>query len=103
MAWGVSPDSVKQRVDSLSDSELARINQELANRSSIGAILISRDGDGSLSGNKDNDYNRTYAVDGQQYVAVSTGSGGTSAHFLGLTSELRPSSGNNLFVFALPE
>ena len=45
----------------------------------------------------------TYAVDGRQYVAVSTGSGGTSSHFLSLTPELRPSSGNNLFVFALPE
>ena len=45
----------------------------------------------------------TYAVDGRQYVAVSTGSGGTSSHFIGLTPELRPSSGNNLFVFALPE
>ena len=45
----------------------------------------------------------TYAVDGRQYVAVSIGSGGTSAHFLALTPELRPSSGNNLFVFALPE
>ena len=44
-----------------------------------------------------------YAVDGRQYVAVSTGSGGTASHFLGLTPELRPSSGNNLFVFALPE
>ena len=44
----------------------------------------------------------TYAVDGQQYVAVSTGTGGTSAHFIGLTPELRPSAGNNLFVFALP-
>ena len=45
----------------------------------------------------------TYAVDGRQYVAASTGSGGTASHFLGLTPELRPSSGNNLFVFALPE
>ena len=45
----------------------------------------------------------TYAVDGRQYVAVSTGSGGTSAHFIGLTPEIRPSSGNNLFVFALPD
>ncbi len=45
----------------------------------------------------------TYAVDGRQYVAVSTGSAGTVSHFLGLTPELRPSSGNNLFVFALPE
>ena len=41
----------------------------------------------------------TYAVDGRQYIAVSTGIG---APFIGLTPELRPSSGNNLFVFALP-
>ena len=41
----------------------------------------------------------TYAVDGRQYVAVSTGYG----RFLELTPELRPSTGNNLFVFALPE
>ena len=40
----------------------------------------------------------TYAVDGRQYVAVSTGYG----RFLELTPELRPSAGNNLFVFALP-
>ena len=40
----------------------------------------------------------TYAVDGRQYVAVSTG----TQRFLDLTPELRPSSGNNLFVFALP-
>jgi len=45
----------------------------------------------------------SYAVDGRQYVAVSTGSGGTASHFLGLTPELRPSAGNNLFVFALPD
>ncbi len=40
----------------------------------------------------------TYAVDGRQYVVASTGAGNS-----GLTPELRPSSGNNLFVFALPE
>ncbi len=40
----------------------------------------------------------TYAVDGRQYVAVSTGFG----RFLELTPELRPSANNNLFVFALP-
>ena len=45
----------------------------------------------------------SYAVGGRQYVAVSTGSGGTASHFMGLTPELRPSSGNNLFVFALPD
>ena len=45
----------------------------------------------------------TYAVDGRQYVAVSTGTAGTAAGFMRLTPELRPSAGNNLFVFALPE
>ena len=41
----------------------------------------------------------TYAVDGRQYVAISTGFG----RFLELTPELRPSANNNLFIFALPE
>ena len=45
----------------------------------------------------------SFAVAGRQYVAVGTGSGGTASHFMGLTPELRPSSGNNLFVFALPD
>ncbi len=45
----------------------------------------------------------TYAVDGQQYVAVSTGTSVTTAAFGGLTPEIRPSTGNNIFVFALPE
>ena len=45
----------------------------------------------------------TYAVDGRQYVAVSTGVAGTAMGLLLLTPELRPSLGNNLFVFALPE
>ena len=44
----------------------------------------------------------TYAVDGVQYVAVSTGIAGTSGGLAVLTPELRPSLGNNLFVFALP-
>ena len=39
-----------------------------------------------------------FAVDGRQYIAVSTG----TPRFLDLTPELRPSFGNNLFVFALP-
>ncbi|MDE0828232.1 MAG: PQQ-binding-like beta-propeller repeat protein [Vicinamibacterales bacterium] len=44
----------------------------------------------------------TFAVDGKQYVAVSTGTSITTAAFGMLTPELRPSSANNLFVFALP-
>ena len=45
----------------------------------------------------------TYAVGGRQYVAVSTGRSLTSGAFNRLTPELRPSDGNTLFVFALPE
>ena len=45
----------------------------------------------------------SYAVDGRQYVAVSTGHSGSSSLLLRMTRELRPSAGNNLFVFALPE
>ena len=44
----------------------------------------------------------TYAVDGRQYVAASTGAAGTTTAQIRLTSELRPSTGNNIFVFALP-
>ena len=45
----------------------------------------------------------SFAVDGRQYVAVSTGNAGTASSFLRLTPELQPSVGNNLFIFALPE
>lgn len=40
---------------------VARINQQLAQRSSLGAIFVNRQG----MGEKDNDYNRTYALDGK--------------------------------------
>ena len=44
---------------------VARINQELPNRSAIGAINVTRDGDGSHLVPESDDYNRTYAVDGR--------------------------------------
>ena len=44
----------------------------------------------------------TYAVDGKQYIAASTGSSLSSQDNMRLTPELRPSRGNNLFIFALP-
>ena len=44
---------------------VARVNQELANRSSIGFLIVDRDGDGSLLGNGDDDQNQTYAIDGR--------------------------------------
>jgi len=47
------------------DYVVARVNQELPNRSSIGAIIVSRDGDGSITGSSSTDQNQTYAVDGR--------------------------------------
>jgi alcohol dehydrogenase (cytochrome c) len=44
----------------------------------------------------------TYAVDGRQFVAVSTGTSLATGGVSRLTPELRPSAGNSLFVFALP-
>ena len=46
------------------DYVVARINQELPNRSSIGAIVVSRDGDGSINGSPSDDKNQAYAIDG---------------------------------------
>jgi hypothetical protein len=46
------------------DFTVARFNQELSNRSSIGAIYVGRDGDGSYLTPESDDYNRSYAVDG---------------------------------------
>ena len=44
---------------------VARVNQELPNRSSIGALITDRQGDGSISGSSTTDKNQTYAIDGQ--------------------------------------
>ena len=49
-----------------------------------------------------NGYPVTFAVDGKQYVAVSTGGSGLAFGLARLTPELHPGSGNQLFVFALP-
>jgi alcohol dehydrogenase (cytochrome c) len=50
-----------------------------------------------------NGYPATFEVDGRQYVAVSTGGSGLAFGLARLTPELRPGTGNQLFVFALPE
>lgn len=47
------------------DYVVARVNQELPNRSSVGAIIVSRDGDGSINGDASLDENQTYAIDGR--------------------------------------
>jgi predicted PurR-regulated permease PerM len=38
-AWGVSPDQIKSRIDSLSENELARINQQVNDLNAGGNIL----------------------------------------------------------------
>ena len=44
---------------------VARVNQEFANRSSLGALIVDRQGDGAISGSSSTDQNQTYALDGQ--------------------------------------
>ena len=44
---------------------VARLNQEFGNRSTIGALVVDRKGDGSISGSSSTDKNQTYAIDGQ--------------------------------------
>ena len=44
---------------------VARVNQELQNRSSMGALFVSRKGDGSLLPSGSSDQNQTYALDGR--------------------------------------
>ena len=61
-----------------------------------GAVLWEINIGSSVSG-----FPITYAVDGRQYVVASTGTGNPMS-FIALTPELRPSIGNNIFVFALP-
>ena len=48
-------------------------------------------------------YPITYAVDGRQYVAVSTGTSITSRNLNKMTPELNQGVATNLFVFALPQ
>jgi hypothetical protein len=50
---------------SANDYSVARVSQELPNRSSIGGLFVDRQGDGSLLGNVGTDENQTYALDGR--------------------------------------
>ena len=58
---------------------VARVRQDLANRSNVGAIVVNRQATASLGG--DGDYNRTYAVDGRWGV----GERGTVSGFAAAT------------------
>ncbi len=57
-------------VASQNDFSVARVNQELPNRSSVGAMFVERDGDASVTNLGGDDYNRTYSVDGRWGVGA---------------------------------
>ena len=48
---------------------VARVNHELPNRSALGAIVVNREGTGSIA--PAGDYNRSYAVDGRLGIGVN--------------------------------
>ena len=58
---------------------VARVRQDLANRSNVGAIFVNRQASGSFAG--DQDYNRTYAFDGRWGI----GQGGTVSGYVAET------------------
>jgi len=51
---------------------VARVNQELPNRSSIGAIFIGRNGNGSSLAAGADDWNRTYGIDARLGIGENT-------------------------------
>lgn len=59
-------------VASANDYSVVRVNQELGNRSSIGVMYVEREGDGNLQASSEDDYNRTYAVDGRWGIGDNT-------------------------------
>ena len=68
---------------------VARVRQDLANRSNVGVMLVNREATGSLGG--DGDYNRTYAVDGRWGI----GEGGTVSGFAAATDTPGLSGGDS--------
>ncbi|MAC90991.1 MAG: hypothetical protein CMO99_00340 [Woeseiaceae bacterium] len=44
---------------------VARVNQEFGTRSTIGALVVDRSGDGTVTGSSSTDKNQTYSIDGQ--------------------------------------
>ncbi len=51
---------------------VARVNQEIGKRSSLGAIFVERKGDGSWLIEKSDDKNRTYGFDGRLGIGENT-------------------------------
>ncbi len=72
-------DSVTSAGSPQQNFTVARVRQDLANRSNIGAIVVNRQAAGDLSA--DGDYNRTFAVDGRWGI----GQGGIVSGFAAQT------------------
>ena len=68
-------ESIDGRI-SQNDFSVARLSQELGNRSTIGMMYVERNGDGSGAGltrnNAGEDYNRTMSVDGRWGIGDTT-------------------------------
>ncbi len=54
------------------DYSVVRVNQELGNRSSIGALFTNRKGEGGHEAAASDDYNRAYAIDGRLGIGENT-------------------------------
>lgn len=72
-------DSVTSAGSPQQNFTVARVRQDLSNRSNVGAIVVNRQAAGDLS--TDADYNRTFAVDGRWGI----GQGGTISGFVAQT------------------
>lgn len=76
---------LRMRSDSLrgaaprNDYTVARVSQEFANRSALGAMFVERDGDGSFNVAKRDDYNRSYAIDGRLGIGKNVNLSGFAA------------------------
>jgi hypothetical protein len=53
------------------DFYVARVSRELGTRSSIGALIVGRDGEGSPTASAADDQNQTYAIDGRWGIGES--------------------------------
>ena len=73
---------------------VGRVRQDLANRSNVGVMFVNRQASGSLAG--DQDYNRTYALDGRWGI----GEGGTLSGFVsGTDTPGQPGENNHAYAF----
>ena len=74
---------------------VGRVRQDLANRSNVGVMFVNRQASGALAG--DQDYNRTYALDGRWGI----GEGGTVAGFVsGTDTPGAPGEDNHAYAFS---